>query len=261
MINKTIQDIGQFFQTAKSLNRKVLIIFISIPILETISWYITSRRFFRANLFDFLLFNPLVYLYEFFFWYGGDFITLFVLPLLIIKFLIKEPVKQNGLQIGDYKTGFRYTVLFLIIMIILAWFASSAEVFVLQYPQLSDAKTSWNIFLLYEAALLIYVFAWEFIWRGYMLFGLKEQFGLYAILIQMIPFVLLHNGKPMAETFGAILAGIALGALAWRTASVFYGVITHFGVMLTIDLLCVLRYRATDYGIGLNSLINLFKHL
>jgi hypothetical protein len=60
------------------------------------------------------------------------------------------------------------------------------------------------------------------------LFGLKEKFGFYAVLIQMIPFVILHNGKPELETFGAIAGGIALGILALRTKSFYYCVSSSY---------------------------------
>jgi membrane protease YdiL (CAAX protease family) len=92
-----------------------------------------------------------------------------------------------------------------------------------------------------------------------MLFGLEEKFGYYAVLIQMIPFLILHNGKPAPETFGAILGGIALGILALRTRSIYYCVITHMSVMFSIDLISTLRYRANDFGIGISSLINVLK--
>ena len=94
-----------------------------------------------------------------------------------------------------------------------------------------------------------------------MLFGLEEKFGYYAVLIQMIPFVILHNGKPMAETFSAILGGIALGILAFRTRSILYGFVVHVGIMFSIDLICTLRFRTTDYGLGINSIINIIKEM
>jgi membrane protease YdiL (CAAX protease family) len=77
----------------------------------------------------------------------------------------------------------------------------------------------------------------------------------------MIPFVILHNGKPFLETFGAIFGGIALGILALRTRSIYYCVVTHIGVMFSIDLISTLRFRANDYGIGLTSIINLIKQI
>ena len=60
-------------------------------------------------------------------------------------------------------------------------------------------------------------------------------------------------------TFGAIIAGLALGILALRTRSILYCIITHASVMFFIDLISVLRFRANDYGAGLYSLIKVLK--
>jgi membrane protease YdiL (CAAX protease family) len=94
-----------------------------------------------------------------------------------------------------------------------------------------------------------------------MLFGLEKKFGYYTVLIQMIPFVILHNGKPFLETFGAIFGGIALGILALRTRSIYYCIVIHIGVMYSIDIISSLRFRANDYGIDLASIINLINQI
>ena len=146
-------------------------------------------------------------------------------------------------------------------MIIILWFVSADSSFKETYPHVQSARNSWNTFLIYESCMFVYMIAWEFIWRGYMLFGLSEKFGGYAIIIQMIPFVILHNGKPALETFGAIAGGIILGFLALRTKSIYYCIITHFGVMFSIDFISTLRFRANDFGIGIGSLINIIREL
>ncbi|HSD64169.1 MAG TPA: CPBP family intramembrane glutamic endopeptidase [Ignavibacteriaceae bacterium] len=254
-------EVKNLKQITLSLDRKIIIIFITVAILQTISWYYTSRGFFRLYIFPYYEFNPNVYLYEYLYWYLGDFFTLFVLPVLIIKLILKENLKDFGLTAGDYKAGFVLTIIFLVIMLPLVWIFSSYPDFVRTYPQLVSVRDNWNTFLIFEAGLIIYLVAWEFIWRGFMLFGLKGKFGYYAIFIQMIPFLILHNGKPVIETFGAIVAGIALGVLAWRTVSVYYCIITHGFVMVSIDLVSTLRYRTQDYGIGINSILNILKHI
>ncbi len=245
----------------KTLDRKVLTIFLSVAVLQTISWYITSRKFFRANLFDQYQFHPQVYLIEYLYWFIGDFITFFILPVLVIRLFFKEKLSSYGLQIGDYKTGLKITLIFILIMLPLVWFASASSSFANVYPHLNSARESWTIFLIYEIGLLVYMIAWEFVWRGFMLFGLYEKFGFYSIFIQMIPFVILHNGKPMLETFGAIVAGLALGILALRTKSILYCVIAHMSVMFSIDLISTLRYQANDFGVGFSSLMNIIKTL
>lgn len=243
------------------MDRKVIVIILSVAVLQTISYYYTSRRFFRANLLDYVPGEFYVFMMEYSYWFLSDFFTLFILSTLIIKFILKENLSDYGLQFGDYKTGIQISLLFLLVMLPLIWFVSATESFVQKYPHLHKARESWSIFFIYESGMLIYMFAWEFIWRGFMLFGLKEKFGYYAVLLQMIPFVILHNGKPELETFGAIAGGIALGILALRTKSFYYCVVVHIGVMFLIDFISSLRFRAGDYGIGFHSMLNIIKEL
>lgn len=245
----------------RGMDRKIIIIFLSVAILQTVSWYVTSRSFFRANLFFYFQNYPDVYLYEYLYWFIGDFITFFLIPVLIIRFLLFEKIKNYGLQTGDYKIGLIFSLLFIFIMLISIWFFSSTPDFVAKYPHLLSVRDDWSRFMVYESGMLLYMVSWEFMWRGFMIFGLKEKFGYYSVLIQMIPFVILHNGKPAPETFGAIFGGIALGILALRTSSIYYCVIAHIGIMLSIDLLSTLRYRVNDYGIGIDSFIHIIKSI
>ena len=254
-------EFRDLLRATRTLDKKVIVILIAVALLQTLSWYYTSRGFFRMYIFPEYQFNPNVYLYEYLYWYIGDFLTLFIVPVIIIKLILKEKLADYGLKTGDYRAGFAITIIFLVVMIPLVWIFSSFPDFVRTYPQLASTRDNWNTFFIFEAGLIIYLIAWEFIWRGFMLFGLKEKFGYYAIFIQMIPFLILHNGKPVAETFGAIAAGIALGILAWRTGSIYYCIITHGGVMFSIDLISTLRFRAEDYGTGLHSVLNILKHI
>ena len=259
MLSFLKKELSSLKNHTKTLDRKVVIVFLSVAVLQTISWYITSRKFFRANFLEQYQFHPQVYLIEYLYWFIGDFITFFVLPVLIIRFILKEKLFNYGLRLGDYKTGLKISFIFLAIMLPLIWFASASSSFANVYPHLSSSRESWTIFLIYELGLLVYMLAWEFVWRGYMMFGLYEKFGFYSLFIQMIPFVILHNGKPMLETFGSILAGLALGILALRTKSIFYCVLAHMSVMFSIDLISVLRFKSDDYGFGINSLLNIIR--
>jgi len=76
----------------------------------------------------------------------------------------------------------------------------------------------------------LYMFAWEFLFRGYMLFGLEKSIGKSAIFVQTIPFVLLHLGKPILETLACIPGGFILGYVAYRTRSFLPCFIIHLGI-------------------------------
>jgi membrane protease YdiL (CAAX protease family) len=50
---------------------------------------------------------------------------------------------------------------------------------------------------------------------------------------------MIHYGKPLPETMGAIGAGLLLGTLAMRTRSIWGGVLIHVGVATTMDVLAL----------------------
>ena len=222
---------------------------------------ISSTKYFGQNFQTYFENSPNVNLYRFLYWFSSDTIVLLLIPVLIIIFLIKEKPSNYGLKAGEFKLGIKAAIIFSVFVLIINWYVSSLAEFDDTYPLLEDMLYSWRIFIYYEAALLVYLIAWEFIWRGFLQFGLEEKFGIYAILVQTLPFVILHNGKPPLETFAAIIGGIILGYLAYRTRSIFYGVLIHFVMLFSLDLLVVLRYQHNDYNLGFNSLLNLFSKL
>lgn len=243
------------------LDKKVIIIFLSFAVLQTVSWYFSSRKFFILNIYPvYFIDNVYSDLFEFLYWFFADFTVYGVFTILIIKIILKERLIDYGYSFGDSKIGLFYSIIFILFMLPLLWLVSSLPDFVLKYPHLSLAKASWGIFIYYEIGMMFYLYAWEFVFRGFLLFGLYPKFGYYSILIQMIPFVILHNGKPVLETFSAILGGIALGILALKTRSFLYGFFVHFSIMFGIDLLSVLRFNSNSYGIGIKSFLKLFGY-
>jgi len=246
----------------KKLNKKPVIIFLSIAVLQTISWYLTSRQFYKTilspSLPDELRNNDLI---SFIYWFTGDFITLCLIPILLIKVMFKDKVRSYGITLNEKKLGSGVVILSLLIMIPVLWFISSSASFTEQYPMLLQAKESMHSFLVFQVFLILFLFAWEFFFRGFILFGLKEEFGYYAIFIQMIPFVILHNGKPFLETTGAIFGGLFLGMLAFRTGSFIYGFIIHYFILLFIDLFAILRDRAGEFGSGPDSFFRIVSKI
>ena len=88
---------------------------------------------------------------------------------------------------------------------------------------------------------MFYMFGWEFFFRGFMTCGMEKYFGLWAILIQTIPFTLLHAGKPIEETVSSFFAGLALGLLAYYGKSFLPCFILHGWVSVMFDVMVILN--------------------
>ena len=52
---------------------------------------------------------------------------------------------------------------------------------------------------------------------------------------------MVHFQKPLPETMGSIIAGLALGTLALRTSSIWGGALLHVAVALTMDSVGIAR--------------------
>lgn len=250
MIKQLVSESKKLFTEIKKLDFKVTYIFISVAIITYLSITLSSPVFYYKIFGHSPLLGTDARFASRVYWFLMDGTLMFVLPVLSIKFVFKEKLTNFGIRFGDYKFGITTVVLFLLVMIPVLWIVSGSEVFTKTYPQGgAEVRNSIAIFIFYEFCVLIYMLGWEFFWRGYMLFGLKEKFGYYTIFIQMIPFFILHKGKPELELFASIFAGLVLGVQSLRSGSFIYSWLLHWLVMLFIDGLSVLRFHFKFYKI------------
>jgi membrane protease YdiL (CAAX protease family) len=152
-------------------------------------------------------------------WFGFNLVCLFVVPVLLSWLVLRRSPRELGLRVGDWRLGLRYAGIYAAIAIPIILVASRWPSFQHYYPRYPWAREDWRLLLLAQGGWLVYFFAWEFFFRGFLLFGLAERIGALAIVVQTVPFVMMHFPKPEGESFAAIGAGLALGWMAYRTRS------------------------------------------
>lgn len=171
--------------------------------------------------------------------------TLFVFLLffaspLVLTIIMKKYPKTFGLVLGNWRVWLVDVAVLYGLLLPLLIFASQRPEFRSFYPLFRLAKLGAGFFLLNGVIQLVDMVSWEFFFRGFVLFGLGERVGLpAAILIQALPYAVLHFGKPPLEAVGSIIAGIILGVIANRGKSIFPCVLLHFLAAMTLDLLVV----------------------
>lgn len=247
-----------FTASARSAPFTPAFVLVSAAVLTTVSFYYGGRAFFRQEFYGQYFTHPYYELIEFLYWFAATGFIYAVVPSVLILLVLREKLRDFGWSIGDWRLGLKVSVIFILVMLVVTWFISADPAFQARYPHCRMAARDWTTFAIFEAFFLVYFIGWEYIWRGYVLFGLEKVVGApLAVLVQTLPFVILHNGKPALETFSAILAGVALGALAVRTRSFWYGVLIHWTVMLSIDLFSTLRLRSGVNGLGFDAFVKL----
>ncbi|HEY7773993.1 MAG TPA: CPBP family intramembrane glutamic endopeptidase [Marinagarivorans sp.] len=136
-----------------------------------------------------------------------------VVPIVLLIVLGNRSLRQLALQLGDWHFWLPASVLYLVIALPLVYLGIHLQS-VSGYYHNGHFNFGHHIF---ETS--IYLLGWEYFFRGFLIAGLRRQFSRGAILLQLIPFTLLHLGKPDIETLSCILSGLAWGYICYRAQS------------------------------------------
>ncbi len=166
-----------------------------------------------------------------------SFALLGLVPLALIALVLKEPLAEYGLAVGDWRFGLKALAATAPVIVAVSALASRSPQFQAQYPLFPGACASLSAFGAHAAAYLLYYVGFEVFFRGFVQFGLRERLGdVNALLVQTALSCLVHLGKPSGEIFGAIVGGLAFGFVAFRSRSLLYVIVAHWMLGVTLDL-------------------------
>ena len=260
MISRLQDEWAALVAATRSLDRQTITVLIATVLLLFVQFTLGDRSLFYNQLSDWA---PSAWrgVLAWGWWFGMQGLTGFVVLVLLLTLVFKRRPSDIGLGAGDWKLATTLAALYVPAVAIGTWVLSNGSDFQAQYPHYQPAAKNWAFFAVYELLFLFYWIGWEYLWRGFVLFGTARTFGLYAIFVQAVPFALLHVNKPLPEAVLSVAGGIALGALVWRCRSFWIAVPIHAAQMLLLDLWCSLRIRTGVSGIGLDALVELFSKL
>ena len=187
----------------------------------------------------------------------GNLIGLIFVPMLAILLVFREEPGKFGLVPGSSRQAWYFVGAAFLAMLAGCVYASNLRVFQVHYPlfrlfpEFAEAfsryplENPWKVapwMMLYaEASYGLYMFCWEFFFRGYLLFGLSRSIGWWAVLVQAAAFCLLHLGKPPLEMILSFPAGIILGMLALNAKSFVPGFVLHWAVSVSLNVMVVMN--------------------
>ncbi|MBI4124389.1 MAG: CPBP family intramembrane metalloprotease [Deltaproteobacteria bacterium] len=225
-----------------TIDRQTAVVLIAAALLGMSKFTFGSVHFFDQELSGF--FNAgRGSLWSYIYFFGMQGLTGFGIPLFILLFLFRRSPREAGLGLGDFKLGLTAVVLYLPVATLGCWFLSSLSSFQETYPFFRGVLHDWRLFAAYEVLFLFYWIGWEYLWRGFLLFGTARTFGVWSIFIQTLPFAALHAQRPWPEAYLSVLGALLLGALVWRCRSFWVAVPIHAWQMVAIDFFCTLRLK------------------
>lgn len=176
------------------------------------------------------------------FWVGVVTMFYFVVPTAAVKYVFKRDLKEYGLNF-QLESGFwKLYLQCAAVMLPLVYMVSLTDGFASKYPffRVFDGTPYFGgAFLIWELLYFLQFFGLEFFFRGFLVHSLKPSLGFYSIFVMTVPYCMIHFGKPWAESFAAIFAGIFLGWLSYRSGGIWLGLLLHCTVALAMDVLAL----------------------
>lgn len=162
-----------------------------------------------------------------------------VLPLLVIRFVLKEPLSNFGAKLRGVGRYWKTFALLYAISVPFILFASTRPAFIEQYPfyKLDPGESWWPYLVLWWVLYALQFVALEFFFRGFMVDALKRRIGIAAVFVMVVPYVMIHFAKPPLEAMSAAFGGTALGFLSIKTGSFWWGAALHITIAATMDVL------------------------
>lgn len=160
------------------------------------------------------------------------FVLFLVVPALVVVLGFRDDLRRYALRLGDWRWGAGLLIAGLLVMTPIILGLSALPAFRGYY---GAATTPLGTALLNN---LVELLPAEFLLRGFLMFTLWRRIGPLALVVQLIPFVLTHFGKPDIELWSTFIGGSVFAWLDWRTGSILWSGLGHVYV-LTLMLVAV----------------------
>jgi hypothetical protein len=168
----------------------------------------------------------------------------YVLPLVLWRiFFRKDSILDFGLRTKGFLGHAWIYGLFVAVMIPTMQIVARQPDFGTYYPFYKNASRSWMDFGMWEALYIGQFFCLEIFFRGWWVRACRS-FGAAAIFSMVVPYCMIHYGKPYLEACGAIVAGTVLGSLSMKTRSIYAGFLVHITVAILMDCLALDHRKA-----------------
>jgi hypothetical protein len=185
------------------------------------------------------------------FWGGA--LLLVLVPIVIIRFGFRQRLSDYGLGLPPKGRGrlALFCFLALVLLCLPAFWLGTKDAGMQGVYPFYRPFSGGGAFILYELTYFPFFLAVEFIFRGYLLFGLAGvrdeetrlsggvpgifYFHRYALLIQMLSYTAWHLGKPVPELWGTPLWGLAAGASAYACRSIWPVTMAHWLLNVFLD--------------------------
>lgn len=230
----------------RRLDYRPIVVMVLVAVSLTLQEYWGARGFFRELSFlpKSIRTGPDWELWSYAWWSGWRVLGFLIFPMIAVLLMPGERLADYGWSTDGFWRHIGLYVGLYVAVLPLVVLMSRTHDFQSIYPFYRLAHRSTADFVAWELMYAAQFVSLEFFFRGFMLHATKASLGVHSIWVMCVPYCMIHYGKTLPETMGAIVAGMILGTIALRTRSIWGGIFVHIAVALTMDLLTVGRLGA-----------------
>lgn len=169
-------------------------------------------------------------------------------PLTVIVLFLRRSPEDFALTPGDVRGGLLAALVLFVCFLPVIFATAPTPPFqnyyvnaLLRAPQGSGAldyagRLDVPRFVFHQGVFGFYMFAWEWYFRGFLLYGLRRIMPTtFAVLIQAAAFALLHYHKPLIEVVSSFFGAVVMAGLALRFRSFLPCFLLHWAISATFD--------------------------
>jgi membrane protease YdiL (CAAX protease family) len=214
-------------------------------ILFSIHFFWGGERFFRRRIHPLLPIKKSIRTQALGVYYKRltSFLLYVVCTLLIIRYLFHDSVGNYGLSRSHDKLPLHFLGPIVIVTVLTMLFFSRREKIYHRYPEMEGARISWVYFVGSALSYTVYLFSYECLFRGFLLFGLRGTIGnLPSTLISMAFVTLSHVGTSPPVIMGAMASGLLFPYITLQSGSIWPVFALHCFIGIGMDVLCTRHY-------------------
>ena len=166
----------------------------------------------------------------------------FVFPLLIIRFILNENLKDFGMKIGNARNGMILAAIAFLVLAAASYFIVSKVFWRNQLFLPSGIARNFWYFLWFELIIALPMhFFWEFFFRGFIQLGLEKKLGIFSLFLQSFFQTLLAIRGPWPMIFLVLGSSLFSGFVVQKSRSLYYSAAAMWLISLGLDIMLI-RY-------------------
>lgn len=167
-----------------------------------------------------------------------------IIPVLFIAGSPYHKLSMYGINGNNLAGSAMWAVILGTLLILINFALSRKPGKIKNYPQIHTDSWTSNLIFTNIVTWIGYILAYEFLFRGFLLFPLVDQTGVIpAILINTVLYSGSHFHKGTGEVLGSIPLGIILCLLTIKYGNIWIAFLTHLSLALSIEYFICMSER------------------